>query len=277
LNGPVIYADLHCHSTFSDGVERAGEVARKAAAAGLKAVALTDHDTTEGWGEFGDAARASGVQAIPGIEVSATLGREVHILGLFIDPNDAALRAYAVSRREARAARVRRICTRLRELGVRVEADTIVATAGGNAGRPHVARALVAAGHASSVAQAFQKWLGDGRPAYVDYERISAVDAIAMIRRAGGVASLAHPGLTDVDARIPDLVGAGLGAIEAYHADHSGAAAERYSRLAAKLGVPVSGGSDRHGDETPGRHMFGRAGLTIEDFRRLGAARPTVP
>ncbi|MBI3071020.1 MAG: PHP domain-containing protein [Deltaproteobacteria bacterium] len=269
----AIFADLHCHSLYSDGVDRADEVARKAAAAGLKAVALTDHDTTEGWDEFSESARSCGVEPIPGIEVSATHGREVHVLGLFIDPRDAAIRVYAKSRRDARGARVRRICARLAELGMRVDGNEIVAKAGCNAGRPHVARALVAAGHASSVSQAFQKWLGDGRPAYVEYERIAAVDAIAMIRSAGGLASLAHPGLTDVDRHMAGLVAAGLGAIEAYHADHTGATAARYVRLAATLGVCVTGGSDRHGDESPGRHVFGSAGLIADDFRQLVARR----
>jgi len=252
-----VRADLHCHSTASDGTGPPAEVMARARAAGLDVIALTDHDTIAGHAE---AARAlpAGLTLVPGIELSCRLqGRSVHLLGYLFDPADRALAAECAKIREHRIARARAIVDRLAGLGVPVTWAQVSSIAGGGVvGRPHIARAMVAAGVIGSAAEAFSpQWLGAGGRAHVSRYAPDPVRAITLIRAAGGVAVLAHPGAPArgalmSDADIARLAAAGLVGIEVRHPDHNQEERSHLTALAAELDVVVSGGSDDHGGLT---------------------------
>ena len=228
-------ADLHCHSTASDGTGPPAEVMARARAAGLDVIALTDHDTVAGHAEAAGALPA-GLTLVPGIELSCRLrGRSVHLLGYLFDPADQALAAECAKIREHRIARARAIVDRLAGLGVPVTWEQVSSIAGGGVvGRPHIARAMVAAGVVGSP---------------------DPVRAITLIRAAGGVAVLAHPGAPARGALMPDadiarLAAAGLAGIEVRHPDHNQEERSHLTALAAELDVVASGGSDDHGGLT---------------------------
>jgi hypothetical protein len=244
--------DLHLHTTASDGRLTPRALVDRAAAAGVTVLAVTDHDTTAAVSAVRSAAAARGVVAVAGIEITAVdQGRDVHVLGYFLDHADAALAAFLAGQRELRLARIEAIAGRLAALGLQVDVTPLIEAsrrAGGAVGRPHVARALVEAGHAVDAAEAFDRWLGEGRPAYVARRGAPPEEVIRLLHDAGGLASLAHPGRNARDARIAALRGAGLDAIEVYHPEHDAALVERYARLASDLDCLVTGGSDFHGD-----------------------------
>ena len=241
--------DLHLHTTASDGLLEPAALVSAVQAASLQVFSVTDHDTVDALPEVEAQARALGLRLIPGIELSAMWHSvEFHILGYFVDPADATLLAFLQARREARRTRLQAMLNRLRALGMMVEADEVLARAqDGNVGRPHVARLLVERGFVASTDEAFERYLGDGRPAYVPRPDVTVGDAIQAIHDSGGLASLAHPGLHNRDDAVPDLVGAGLDAIEAYHVCHSAGITGHYRRLAARGGLLLTGGSDFHG------------------------------
>jgi 3',5'-nucleoside bisphosphate phosphatase len=271
--------DLHLHTTISDGRLSPSALVTRAAEVGLRVMSVTDHDTTAGTAEVRTLARAHGIEAVNGIEVTAVeRGRDVHILGYFVDDTDAAFGAFLAEQRSRRVDRVRTIAERLAALGVPVDAEALVGGVslrdGRSIGRPQVAQALVRKGYVSTIAEAFDNWLGEGRPAFVVREGPSCEDVIAAIAQAGGVSSLAHPARTAIDARIPQLCEAGLGALEVYHSDHDDAAVRRYRHLAGELGVLVTGGSDFHGDPQQTRAP-GSVVLPDADWVRLAAAAPS--
>ena len=250
-------ADLHCHSTASDGTCPPAEMMARASAAGLDVIALTDHDTVSGHGEARQAL-PRGLTLVPGIELSCRLaGHSVHLLGYLFDPADAELAAECARIREHRSARARAMVARLAELGAPVTWEQVSSIAGGGVvGRPHVARALVAAGVVGSLDEAFgPDWIGAGGRAQVHRYAPDPVLAIGLIRAAGGVAVLAHPraaarGWLMPDEEITRLAAAGLAGIEVAHPAHDHAERIHLSALAARLGLVASGGSDDHGAST---------------------------
>ena len=269
--------DLHLHTTASDGRCTPAELVDRAAAARLTVIAVTDHDTLAALPETAALAAAHAIEVVVGIEITAVDdGLDVHVLGYFVNPADRELDAFLVAQRAVRLTRVRAIAERLAQLGRPVDLDPLLADverhAARTVGRPLVARAMIAAGYVTSVRDAFDRWLGHGRPAFVPRTGASAESVITIIHRAGGLASLAHPGRTRIDSRIASLRKAGLDAIEVYHSDHDPQQIESYGRLAHDLGCLVTGGSDYHGD--PDRSLSpGSTTLPSEEWDRLLAAR----
>lgn len=236
-------------------------------------MAATDHDTIAASAEVQAVAAGHGIEAISGIEVTSVEdGRDIHILGYFVNTGDAALAAFLTAQRTARIARVEAIGARLAGLGVAVDIDAILARArlepNRSVGRPQVARAMVDAGHVIDTRAAFDRWLAEDRPGFVPRIGATPEAVIEIIHRAGGLASIAHPGKTRIDARLVSLRDAGLDALEAFHPDHDPAAVARYTRLADDLGLLVTGGSDFHGDPAHGL-MPGSVTLPAPDWERL--------
>ena len=242
------FVDLHMHSTASDGSLPPAAVAEAARAAGLRAIALTDHDTLDGVAEARRAAAPYGLRVVAGTELSVVLDdRELHVLALHIE-RPAPLEAELAELREARRGRAARIVERLNALGVPIGLDAVLAEAGGGAvGRPHVARAMVASGWARDFRDAFDRYLGNGRPAHVAKRRLEAGDAIGMVHDAGGLAIFAHPGATGSRERIERLVGLGLDGVEVLHPSHNAEDVARLSALVRHFDLVPSGGSDWHG------------------------------
>ena len=253
------FVDLHAHSTASDGTLSPTELVRTAKDAGLTGIALTDHDTVAGCAEAADVARALGVEFIPGIEISAEYPRPgtMHLLGYGIDPADPALATLTQTLLAGREGRNERIVARLQTLGVAITLQEVLARAAGTVGRPHIAGVLVAKGYASSTQQAFSKYLGQGGSVYEDKETMTPARAIEMIRRAGGVAVLAHPvqlkkeNFAQLANEVKALADSGLGGIECIHSDHREAMVAELSELADRFGLVKTGGSDYHGGSKP--------------------------
>ena len=265
--------DLHTHTTASDGALAPRELVERAHALGIRTLSVTDHDTMAGVPEAAAAAAACGMELLPGIEITAVHGsRDVHMLAYFLHPHPAGLAPFLERQREDRTRRAREMSARLAALGAPVDMEELIAgaqAAGRAVARPTVARALLEAGHVTSLQQAFDRWLADGRPAYVPRTGASPAEVVRLVNRSGGVTVLAHPGLLGRDELIPELVETGLGGIEAYHSDHGAAAQSRYLRLAARYHLAVSGGSDFHGDDHPRAGCFGRVGLPRQRFKPL--------
>lgn len=242
------YVDLHAHSTASDGSRAPADVVREAQRVGLAAIALTDHDTLDGIAEATRTGAELGVRVVPGIELSAVEDDvETHILGLHLS-DTRELETRLVELREMRRSRAERIVKRLNELGVRIEFNAVLEQAAGGAiGRPHVARAMIAEGWAVDFRDAFERYLGNGKPAYVGKDRLTAADAIALIRRAGGLAVLAHPASGGTRERIEAFAREGLEGVEVRHPSHSSEDVARLTALVDHFGLVPSGGSDWHG------------------------------
>ena len=243
--------DLHVHSNASDGTLSPAAVVEAARAVGVTALALTDHDTMDGVPEAMAAAKALGLELVPGVELNTdrTWG-EVHILGYFIPPDAGGFYELLERRREARVRRGEKMVQRLQELGFRISFDDVLRIAGGGAiTRPHVARALVEAGCVASTEEAFQRYLYTGGPAYVPRDPFSAFDAVRAILDAGGVPVLAHPGRMSEEGKklIPELIEHGLQGLECYYPEHSPEDTEYFLALAAKYDLVVTGGTDAHG------------------------------
>lgn len=251
--------DLHTHSTASDGTFSPGEVIRRGRSKNLAALSLTDHDCVDGLGEASKAAREAGIELIPGLEISAEFSPgTMHILGLFIDESDAHLAASLARLQDARKERNPKIAENLRALGLDITYDEVVAASGGGqVGRPHFARVLVQKGYVGSFEAAFEKYLRKGAPGYAEKFRFTPREAIEMIHRAGGVASLAHPftlGLPSREAEgdlIGELMGYGLDGIEAYYSGNTPGDTLYYLRLCEARGLIPTGGSDFHGANKP--------------------------
>jgi hypothetical protein len=246
--------DLHAHSTASDGVLAPAALVADAARAGVGVLGLTDHDSLEALPAALAAAQEVGVVLVPGVELSVgpVDGRDVHILGYFVDPGDRRLQERLSFFRAARLDRAARMVTALSEAGIDIAlADVLALAEDGAVGRSHVARALVNGGHVASVDEAFERYLSRGRPFYHAKSATDPAEAVHLLVDAGAVPVLAHPGLSDADDLIPGLVAAGLVGIEAYHADHSPQDQARYEHVAHSLGLLVTGGSDHHGPGTP--------------------------
>jgi predicted metal-dependent phosphoesterase TrpH len=241
--------DLHAHTTFSDGVLTPEALVARAVDKRLAALAITDHDTVEAIPRA-RAAAGTALQLVPGIEMSTAFeGADLHILGYYIDPNHAALCERLVGFQDERRRRAGSIVERLRELGLALELDEVLALAGpGVIGRPHVAEAMVRAGLVSGFDEAFERYLGQHAPAYVARPAFSPREAIALIHAADGVSVLAHPGSQMPDGVIERLRASGLRGIEVWHPQHGASTVRRYQALAQRLGLLTTGGSDFHGE-----------------------------
>jgi hypothetical protein len=268
-----LFADLHTHSTFSDGASAPAELVLKARRRGVSVLALTDHDTLRGLPEASAAGERLGVCVVAGVELSVRLERRnVHLLGHFFDPEDDGLRAflrqYETARRDRAAAMVRR----LGELGLRIGLEDVAEAAGeGIVGRPHIARALEKRGYVASVEEAFARFLGDEGPAYVALGCPPAREAIDALHAAGGMATLAHPGHWTSDREVRALAHEGLDGLETIHPAHDSTLFAYYRRLAEALGLLETGGSDYHGFRPADERRFGRLGLSRERYERLVA------
>ena len=268
--------DLHTHTTASDGKCSPSELVARAKAAGVSVLAVTDHDTCDACDEVSQGCAASGITFVSGIEITAVREEmDVHVLGYFFDPQAPALRVFLAEQRQRRLDRVGRMIAKLAGLGIRLDAEAIlrpgVEQPGKAIGRPAIARALVAAGHVKTSNDAFASWLSRGRPAFVAREGAAPEAVIAQIHGAGGIASLAHPGLLRRDEWMPSLVSSGLDAIEAYHTNHDEQATGRYRSIAHRSGLAVSGGSDYHADQTHGSSHPGSVSLPADAFDQLRA------
>jgi 3',5'-nucleoside bisphosphate phosphatase len=266
--GTTTFVDLHMHSTASDGSRSPAEVVRAARRASLAAIALTDHDTVAGLAEAAAVGAELGVRIVNGVELSAVEGdTETHLLGLHL--RDTAVLERALSElREMRGRRAARIVELLQSQGVQVTLDDVLMQAGAGAiGRPHVARALVADGWATDVRDAFDRYLGAGRPAYVAKDQLGMREAIAMVHAAGGLAILAHPGAGGTRERIEALVPLGLDGVEVKHPSHSPQDVARLRACVDQLGLIASGGSDWHG-AADGPRTIGMMHVPIDWLRR---------
>ena len=236
-------------------------------------MAATDHDTTAAILDVGAAAATRGIELVAGIEITAVEhGRDVHILGYFINPTDTQLDGFLSRQRAQRVARVEAVGGRLAQLGMPIDVAALVAQAsqqrGRSIGRPQIARAMTAAGYVSDSREAFDRWLAAGRPAFISREGARPRDVIEILHTAGGVASLAHPGQTEVDPHISTYVAAGLDALEVYHPDHDEHSTRHYRELASRLNLLVTGGSDFHGDPNHGWEP-GAVSLPADEWIRL--------
>ena len=271
--------DLHLHTTASDGLLDPAALVARAAACGLQTISVTDHDTCAGLAEAIAAAGPHGIRLIAGVEITAVEdGRDVHMLAYFVDPACPALIDFLAAQRSQRADRIREIGTRLAILGYAIDAEALVAPmivgGGRSVGRPQIADALVRGGWVRDRDDAFERLLGAGRPAFVPRRGPPPEAVLSVVRQAGGLVSMAHPGLTALDHIIPRLAASGLQALEARHSEHVPETEDRYRRLAAEHGLAVSGGSDFHGDVGRRATALGRVTLPASDFAALEARRP---
>lgn len=268
--------DLHLHTLASDGRLSPTELVRLAASQGLKTIAVTDHDTTDGLAEAFEAAKEfPGLRIIPGIELSADVpGDEVHVLGYFINPDDPELQAELVRFREGRVDRAKTMVEKLAQLGIHVEWERVQHFAGdGAVGRPHIAMALVEAGYCQEPKDAFPEYLGRNGLAYVERVKLTPADAVGMIQRAGGAAVLAHPAyMNDMEAGIANLSGIGLAGIEVHYAKYREDTIRQLARIARQYELIPCGGSDYHGMGNSDECLPGENGPPQETVDRLEAA-----
>jgi predicted metal-dependent phosphoesterase TrpH len=242
--------DLHSHTTASDGTYTPRELVREAARRGLRVLAITDHDSTEGLAEAMDeAAKRRPLEIVPGIEINCDVeGAEVHILGYYMDYEALWFQTFCREQREERRQRVHRMVERLASLGMPIEPEEVFALVReGSAGRPHVAQVMVNRGYVKSVRDAFDKYLASGRPGHVPRKKLAPAEAVRLIRKAGGVPVFAHPGLAGRDELIPGLIEAGMMGIECYYPEHSAAQRAGYLQICKERDLVATGGSDFHG------------------------------
>jgi predicted metal-dependent phosphoesterase TrpH len=265
--------DFHLHTTHSDGSCTPAEVIGLAAKAGVTALAITDHDITTGIPEATAAGKDLEIEIIPGIEISSLLGNsELHMLGYFLDYQNARLNERLMRLRESRHRRNPKIIERLQAAGIDITYDEVRALAGTDSvGRPHIARVLMEKGVVSSAKEAFDQWLADGRPAYVARELPTPAEAIHWIKEAKGLAVLAHPTWVKItEGTLTDLVRTlkadGLDGVEVHYSTHSPRQTRDYLALAAQQGLLVTGGSDFHGLTKPDIEVgIGKGALHVPD------------
>jgi len=276
--------DLHLHTTASDGLLKPEEVVDRARKAGIRNFSVTDHDTMAGVSAAAAAASKLGLDFLPGIEITAVIdGRDVHVLGYFLDISPPGLDLFLRAQRDDRIARARAMAEKLKALGMPIPIDSIVESTKAkkqSLARPLLARALADAGYVDGLKEAFDRWIGDRGPAYVPRKGSSPEDVVRLISRAGGVSSLAHPGLLKRDDLVPSLKRAGLAALEVYHPGHNRSKQLHYRKLANRWKLLMTGGSDFHGDDHHRASSFGSVGLPDKEFRllaeRLDAAYSAV-
>lgn len=268
-------ADLHSHTLASDGTCTPTENVRLAKQEGLHTLAITDHDTVAGIQEALAAAKEYDIEVIPGIEISSVgLGQDIHVLGYFIPYEDEQFLQELVKLRDTRHERNKLIIAKLNELGIGISLEQVYRRKVGtdkNIGRPHIAEELIELGVVQSIEEAFQKYLGKEGLAYTNPPRITPEEAIRFIRKSGGVAVLAHPGLYGNDDYVEELILYGLDGIEVWHPDNSEAQREHYIGLAEQYGLVMTGGSDFHGwrGEEPFHAMLGSSTTSVKAVQQL--------
>ena len=278
--------DLHAHTTASDGRSTPRELVDRARAVGITTLAVTDHDTMAAVPEAAALAASAGLGFVPGIEItSVSRGKDAHVLGYFLSPDAPGLSQLITDQRRRRVERAREIGRRLEQMGAAIDVDALLATAGERSGkaiaRPQIAQALIAAGHVATVAEAFDRFLGETCAAYVPHTGASPTEVVRLIVAGGGIASLAHPGHLKQDDVIPELVDAGMAALEVYHSSHDEAATAHYLQIARRHSLAVTGGSDYHGEGVRRAEFFGVVHLPEDEFvgflRRAGRERGQLP
>ncbi len=268
--------DLHSHTTASDGQHPPHEQVAMAAKAGVTVLSVTDHDTVAGLDAAADACRQHGLELVPGIEVSCTMQRrEIHVLGHFVDPANAALLAYAARLVDEREQRMARMVERLASQGIPVTLAQVQALAGdAPLTRPHLARVLVELRLCTSVKEAFARYLGDGKLAWVPKFEMTVEAGIALIHAAGGTATVAHPGSSRVNRYELELMAkAGLDGLETVHRDHPPSQRELFERWARELSLCCTAGSDFHGVRIAPDRLFGSVSMSPTEFQRLRERR----
>ena len=268
------FADLHLHTLFSDGTFTPEELVLRAQNVGLACIALTDHDSVEGCERAAAACAKVQMDFIPGAELTAEHeDTEVHVLGYFLDTKNKTLLDRIGKFQAVRQNRIREMCAALNKLGIPLKAEAVFALANCKSpGRPHVARALVKEKLIDNLDEAVEKYLKNGRPAWVPKTKLSALESVELIQQAGGLAVMAHPGLNRTDDIIPALVKAGLDGIECFHTKHSTVMAERYLEIAEKYELLVTGGSDCHGFSKK-QPLIGGVKLPYEHVEKMKAAK----
>lgn len=266
--------DLHLHTTASDGSLTPELLVKQASNLKLKAIAVTDHDSVSGVESALSAGAALGIEVVPGIEMSSDIdGRDIHFLGYYIDYRSVELNEVFSKLREARHQRIFTIVDRLRECGLTVDPEEIFeTTGGGSVGRAHVAKVLMQKGYVGSIQEAFDRYIGRRGVAYVGKTGMSGVEIIAIIRKYGGIAVLAHPGISKVDDKIEEFAAAGMQGLEAYHSEHDPQMTEYYLRLAKTWDLIVTGGSDCHGPGSSRGLIVGTIPVPdecLEELKRL--------
>jgi len=244
--------DLHTHTTASDGTYAPRDLVIEAASRGVRVLAITDHDSTEGLPEaFEEAERRRPLELLPGIEINCDVeGAEIHVLGYLMDWQAPWFQEFCREQRRERRERVHRMAEQMTGLGMPFDPDEVFALVKeGSAGRPHVAQVMVKRGYVKTVREAFDKYLAAGRPGHVPRKKLTPEDAVRLIRRAGGVPVFAHPGLADRDQLIPGLIAAGLMGIECYYTEHSAQQRATYLQICKDQDLVATGGSDFHGPQ----------------------------
>lgn len=274
------WADLHTHTSYSDGSLSPEELLRIAQQIGLKAIAITDHDSIDGAKQACRLAQRFGVEVIPAIELGTHIGdTEVHLLGYFIDVNSPALATYLHQIRQTRHHRAIAILKKLQTFGLHLKIDDVLKKAGhGSIGRPHIAAAMVERGLVTTFQEAFDLWIGDGRPAHVNKGSHEPEDLIALIHQAGGVAVLAHPGNRLSLKMLHRFIKGGLDGVEVLHPSHDETTRKAWQRLARQYGLLMTGGSDFHGFRTHA-NVFGSYVVpykVVEQMRAYQARRPSA-
>lgn len=267
-----IHADLHSHTTCSDGTLLPNLLLEKAVQKGLKAIAITDHDTMNAHRVLEREGIGQDIRVIPGIELSCyEHGRDIHLLGYFLDANNAELQRYEIEFRNDRDRRAREICEKLRHLSIGISFSEVEdLAAGAPIGRPHIAAVLVKRGVVATIQKAFDHYLDSSKPAYVARSPFSVREGAQLIQQAGGVAVVAHPGRTFTDPRLfIALVASGLDGIEVFHPSHWNVTREYYRTLAIQHRLVITGGSDYHGSRDYDENNFGTFGVTEELFDLL--------
>jgi predicted metal-dependent phosphoesterase TrpH len=267
--------DLHAHSTASDGLLTPAALVEEASRRELRVLALTDHDTLAGLPEATETASGLGIELIPGVELSAESGpHEIHILGYYVRPDDTELQAALAHSAGEREMRVARMVERLNTLGYPVALAAVREIAGdGTIGRPHIARAMIAAGYVGSLTDAFDRFLGNGKPAFVPRELTPPEDNVALLRRAGAVPVLAHPLSTgDVQGTLARLVPRGLLGVEVYYGEYSPEQRSELKAIADAWSLIATGGSDYHGPNFKEGRELGTAPVPLASARALRRA-----
>jgi len=267
--------DLHTHSSLSDGALTPEELVEEAMYNGVSAIALTDHDEVSGIPRAVAHGGTKGIEVIPGIELTAYAGEtEIHILGLLLETYSPDFEKKIGIIAESRRQRVYEIVEKLGARGVTLDPDEIFETAGeGVVGRPHVARVLLRHNLVTTIHDAFRTYIGNDAPCYAAKYRMTCKEAVDLVHSVGGMAFLAHPGLTRRDELIPDLLEYGMEGIEVYHMNHSPQDTKRYRALADERGALVTGGSDFHGNNFKEGEKIGRPAVRYETLARIKAAK----
>ena len=247
---PRRYVDLHIHTIHSDGSSTVKEVLEAASAKGLAAIAITDHDCIDAYPYAFELGAQLDIEVISGLELSSEIeGTDLHILGYFVDIANPTLNTRLQEMKDARYIRAQRMVENLNKQGIDLRFDTVLSIAGvGAIGRPHIAAAMLKEELVYSFREAFEKYLGYGLPAYVEKYKMHPKEVFDLVKQAGGVPVLAHPGVTKIDDRLGEFIRDGVMGIEAYHTEHSSSHQQNYIKIARKNGLAVTGGSDFHND-----------------------------